>query len=331
MKKVLFLMACAFALPFVFLSCKSTPEKEDLPVEEKVDTELENTDISNKALLESVEASRQSALEAGADKSFAKAFTALDFILEKDKANVSSADKDPVMAEHLKDLDLRYKALAEAGIAKAKKEKIDSNNFVSYNKASYDEGVKVLNSFDDDATLLLSGKELFAKAQSASASFDAVLDAAYRVLAKDERTKAFVAKKGADEVKASVSRKTEYDEGVNYFKTGDTNYVTKAPESAYNNYIKAKEVFEKLAAEISEARAKAKAAVEAAKKRVSQSEDVAVKADTQAPLGEEKVAGIEDEGTQLLESDDFSEAEKTVVELNETLVEEPVKDSPEAK
>ena len=81
--------------------------------------------------------------------------------------------------------------------------------------------------------------------------------------------------------------------------------------------------FTKLFTEISDARAKAQAAIEAAKKRVSESAEVAVEADNKAPLTDGEVEGIEDEDAQLLSEDDFSATENEAAAL-EGSVEETV-------
>ena len=71
-------------------------------------------------------------------------------------------------------------------------------------------------------------------------------------------------------------------------------------------------------------RAKAQAAIDEAKKRVAASENVAVQADIEKPLGDEPVEGIEEADTKLLEEDDYSEAENAAVDL--TAEEVPAED-----
>jgi len=136
------------------------------------------------------------------------------------------------------------------------------------------------------------------------------------------------AKKLADGVKASVSRKTDYDAAVKNFKDGDSNYVTGNPEGALANYTKAKESFNGLYNDIADKRAKAQAAIEAAKARVQESENAAIEADAQAPLGDGEVEGIEDENARLLEEDDFTAAENSTVEVSSDIA-EPVEEANE--
>ena len=166
---------------------------------------------------------------------------------------------------------------------------------------------------------VLPGAIQLKNAQTAGAYFDAVLNDAFRALAKDARKKAVASKKNADSVKAAVSRKTDYDKAVKFVTDGDSMFVTGGAEKAVDSYNQAAASFEKLYNDISEKRAQAQAAIDAAKKRVAESEQTAEQADETVPLGDEKVEGIEDEDTQLLESDDFSRQENAVVELNDDI------------
>ena len=150
---------------------------------------------------------------------------------------------------------------------------------------------------------------------------DAVLTAAFKSLAQAKRNEAFEAKKKADSVKSAVSRKEEYTAYVDNFRNGDQNYITKNPEGALENYEKARAGFEKLYTEIAEKRAKAQAAIDEAKKRVSQSESNAAEADVTKPLGDEPVEGIESEDAKLLEDDDFSSQASAEIEISETVEE----------
>ena len=125
-------------------------------------------------------------------------------------------------------------------------------------------------------------------------------------------------------VKCYVSRKAEYETFVNAFKSGDQKFVTKNPEGALEKYTKAKNGFNELYESVGNARAKAQAAIDEAKKRVAASENVAVQADIEKPLGDEPVEGIEEADTKLLEEDDYSEAESAEVDL--TAEEVPAED-----
>ncbi|MCR5218941.1 hypothetical protein [Treponema sp.] len=325
MKKVRMLALCAITVSaMAFISCGSTPEPEAAPVEPVVEepaVEEPSGDYSdaNKELLAKVEESRKAAIAAGAEDADAAGLAAADAILEAQKALAESDAGD--MSDVLLDLNNRYLALEAYAKAKAKKDRIDSLDYSKYNKAAYDGGAKTLADLSKPESNLLPGANRLKQAQSADESFDAVLDSAFKALAKEERTAAYEAKKLADSVKASVSRKTDYDAAVKNFKDGDSNYVTGNPEGALTNYTKAKDSFNGLYNDIADKRAKAQAAIEAAKARVQESENVAIEADAQHPLGDGEVEGIEDENAQLLEADDFTAAENSSVEVSSDIAE----------
>ena len=206
--------------------------------------------------------------------------------------------------------------------AKAKKEKIDALGLASYNQKIYDEGAALIEELSGDNTL--SSAEWGTKAVSANGAMTAVLETGLRAKAREEREAAVEAQKKANSVKCYVSRKAEYETFVNAFKSGDQKFVTKNPEGALEKYTKAKNGFNELYESVGNARAKAQTAIDEAKKRVAASENVAVQADIEKPLGDEPVEGIEEADTKLLEEDDYSEAESAEVDL--TAEEVPAED-----
>ena len=333
--KKLALFVCTFSA-LSFFACKSTPEEEPAPVEETLQEEVESEvqeeipkepseieveaqDFSeaNKSLFESVENSRQSAIDSGADKNASQAFALAEAEYNAAKLSVENSTED--MSKLLGDLKNRYDSLNLFSQAKSLKNRIDELNFASYDQNSYDEGSKILEELSDPKSLVAFGSTWSSNAQKAKSDFEKVLDLGFRAVARDERTQAFKAKRNADEVKASVSRKADYDKAVAQFSAGDSKYVTKDPEGSIENYRTAKDEFTRLYEEISVLRAKAQAAVDEARNRVAQSESTAQNADEEVPLGDENVEGIEDENATLLEEDDFSVAESSVVEVSENI------------
>ena len=137
-------------------------------------------------------------------------------------------------------------------------------------------------------------------------------------LAKDARDDALAAKKDADSVKAAVSEKKEYNRAADLFKKGDASYSMQGFESAYDYYDQSYEIFNTLYESISEKRAAALAAIEAAKKSVQESAAVAEEADLEAPLTGD-VDGIEDEDAVLLEEDEYADPEDAEVYLAEDI------------
>lgn len=322
----LFALTCAV---LSFSACKSTKqeeapvlsESESIEVQEEKDEEpvVTGDDYSeaNKALFAKIEESRKEALASGADTLNKELFNKAEEEYSKQKSAVESDKAD--LSASLKELNNSYKALTAIAKAKAKKDKIDSLEFAQYDKSSYDSGCATLTEISDPSYKVTNITAFYKKASSAEADFDAVLDAGYKALAKAARVEAFNAKQQADSVKAAVSKKSEYDKGVSLFKSGDVNYVTGAPDIALDNYKDSKAVFAGLFETISTARQKAQEAIDAAKKRVEQSEQAALDADKEKPLTEDSVEGIESEDTQLLEADDFSKDSNSSVELIEDI------------
>ncbi len=306
------------AVSFLLISCGSTPTADDTLTQELVDGTIEgesgtSTSDEETSLWSKIESSRQAAIDAGAKDANPKAFQAAEDEYNSLKNSNASEEENQ---QKLKDLNKRYQALQSYAEAVAKKAEIDENSFAKYNQSAYNEGNSLLKELDSSTDY---GDAWNQKAFSANDKFGSVLTAAYKSLAQTERTEAFKAKRDADGIKCSVSRKTEYDKYVNNFKSGDQNYVTGNPKGALENYTKAKEGFSALYSEVSEARSKAQKAIDEAKKRVSESESTAQWADQTKPLGDENVDGIESDDAKLLEDDDFSQ--KTEVQIEEKLPE----------
>lgn len=339
MKKIL-ISALSILLAVSFISCGSKPEPEETTepeapvvteqeepqkteeIKEEVKEEIE-IKVDNSLALESLSASRNAALESGAEKTAADKLAKLDSQYEalKEKAE-AGAD----VSKESEDLVNKYMALSSYTKAVEAKKKIDDTKLFTLVQNVYDEGDKALTElevmFDDPNA---SGKDMLDKATKASASFNSVLVVIYKRLAKDERAEAYAAKKNADSVKAGVSQKEKYSEGVELFNKGDSLYSMQNAAKAYDNYSAAKEIFTNLYEDISEKRAAALKAIEEAKKRVAESEDFAVQADAEAPITE-KVAGIEDEDAVLLEKDNYENPDDAQIDVSED-VKDPLEDA----
>ena len=161
-------------------------------------------------------------------------------------------------------------------------------------------------------------QSLLSKATSAYASFKTVFATLSKELAKDARDDALAAKKDADSVKAAVSQKKDYNKAADLFKKGDASYSMLGFESAFDYYNESYEIFNALFQDISEKRAAALAAIEAAKKSVEESAAVAEEADLEAPLAGD-VEGIEDEDAVLLDEDEYANPEDSEVQLDEDI------------
>ena len=287
---------------------EDTAQTDDQKTEDTTE-EVPEKDYStnNKILMQKVEAARQAAIDAGASSAAKTVWTATEGIYKTEKAAVDSGTKAD-LSQVLNDLLARYQGLENLAQAKELKEEIDANNLASFRQGTYDAGNAIYKDLTNPLSVVQSGADFNQKATTAEADFRLVLKTAYSALAKDERTAAYNAKLKADSVKAYVSRKDEYTHAVSLYRNGELRRSVD-PKVANESYKMSKEEFLKLFEEISAARAQAQKEIDEAKKRVAHSETTAVKADAEAPLGDEPVEGIEDADAKLLKDDDFSDAE----------------------
>jgi len=280
------------------------------------------------SLFKRIDNSRKKALKSGAgdDSISSDFFKALDHEYQLQKRLAEQNGPTPEMTNILKQINSAYLALEQYEDAKAKKQKIDKNGYASHSQKAYDEGASLLKELEavmaDSESFFKQvrtgtsdvGDKFYKKALKANTDFTNV----FKATATDERTAAFKAKKQADSVKASVSRKSDYDDGVTQFRNGDSNYVTGSVEDSIDNYIRARKIFSTLYKEVAAAREAAQKKIEAAKKKVDHSRNTAAQTDKTDPLTE-KIEGIEDHNAKLLDDDDFTEAANSYVEVDETL------------
>ena len=283
MKKshVTFVLA-AFSL--IFASCASKPKVEETkpavePAEEKVEQVVEQPE--EKAPV----------------------------VIEEDNSAALEADENA-----------RKSSVEEYEKAKALKNRIDELGFALYDQTSYDAGNKSLSDFEnlkdsDNA----SGAELLNLSKDAYGKFANVLNKAYKQLAKEARTKAFVAKKDADSVKAGAAAKADYNKAADEFKAGDTNYSMQNCESAYGHYVTSESLFKSLFNTVSERRAAAQKAIDEAKAKVEAAQQYALNADQEKPLTDENTEGIEAEDAVLLEEDSYTAPETLEAEIPEEI------------
>ena len=327
MKKLAFWALSVFLI-LSLISCGSkkpaeeTAEPEPPAVEETVEETIEETvtpAVSQAELdlaLANMDNARQNAIDSDAEEYAPDYFDSLE--KKYDDLRKRAANGEDVAAE-CNDLAKRYEALATYVKALDAKETIDDYELPPLAKTAYDKGCKDLDAFDemieDDNA---SADDLLAKATSAYGSFKTVLVALYKDIAKDAREDVLEAKKDADSVKAAVSEKREYTRAVELFKKGDASYSMNGYEAACDSYDQAYDIFSKLYETISEKRAAALAAIEAAKKSVEDSAAVAEEADLEAPLTGD-VDGIEDEDAVLLEEDNYANPKDAEIYLSDEL------------
>lgn len=327
MKKLAFFALSVFLI-LSFVSCGSKKADEDVEkptppaVEEAIEQVAEQTETieqavstaGNELALAGMDSARQSAIDSGADE-----YYMFDDLEDRYQEIKEKADNGEDVTQDCAELAKVYKALEAYAKADALKEKIDDHEIPSVVQGAYDQGCDDFDKFDELAEEEgSSADDLLATATSAYANFKTVFAALSKELAKDARDDALAAKKDADSVKAGVSQKREYNQGVELFKKGDASYSMMGFESAYDYYDQSYEIFNTLYEDISEKRAAALAAIEAAKKSVEESAAIAEEADLEAPLSGD-VDGIEDEDAVLLDEDDYADPEDAEVYLDEDI------------
>ena len=327
MKKLAFFALSVFLI-LSFVSCGSKKADEDVAkptppaVEETIEEVVEKTETieetvstaGNEMALASMDSARQSAIDSGADE-----YYMFDDLEERYQELKEKADNGEDVAQDCAELAKVYKALEAYAKADALKERIDDHEVPFLVEGAYDQGCKDLDKFDELVDEEgCSADDLLSAATSAYTNFKTVFAALSKELAKDARDDALEAKKDADSVKAGVSQKKEYNRGVDIFKKGDASYSMMGFESALDYYDEAYDIFTTLYEDISDKRAAALAAIEAAKKSVEESAAIAEEADLEAPLTGD-VDGIEDEDAVLLEEDDYADPEDAEAYLSEDI------------
>lgn len=287
--------------------------EEKKPAEEKKDYSAQN-----EALLENTEKARKAAVDAGAPALLKDEFDAAETLFSQKKEENKDLFATSDLSELLNDMTARYEALENAALAYAAKQKIDAMNLAQYDSADYEKGEKAVADIVALYSNNADGKTLLAKAKEGNEAYSRTLVTGLKKIAANARAGALSAKKQADSVYAGVSEKTAYAAAADQIAKADSNLVTGAFEAAGKGYKDAEDSFTALYKDVSEKRSAAQSAMDAAKQKVDSAAAYAVQADTTAPLGDEKVQGIESEDSVLLESDSYVNPEEAAIDVNTT-------------
>lgn len=289
------------------------PEPETQTPEPEPDPSELNADALSKA-----DSARAAAIAAGADK-LGDAFK----VAEQKYKDALEAAKDGDARDLLADVATRYNALENYANALALKKQIDSENLSGYDMMNYNVGEKAMNGLDAMfADPNSSSKELLDKATTALDAYTKVLFNAYRQRAIDARQAAMESKRLADSVMAGVAQKVDYAASVEQLTLGDGCFARKDAATAYTYYIEAKKRFDALYTKVSDLRAKAAAAMEAARKSVAASEQYARDADVSMPITDENQEGIEHPDAILIEMETYDHPSASEAVVPDTISDE---------
>jgi hypothetical protein len=321
MKKnsLIYIVLCFFAV-FITFGCKSAPEEAPVPEVENteevvevvpdpvpvvqpevVESEVEEDSspdyiADNQALEKSVLEARNNAIAAGAQLYFPDELGVIDVAAIETQTVYKEGGSPEDFNKKATDLLYMYKAIEQACFAAADWEKINGFDFAQYNTEAYESGnqssEKVREMFKSGS----SGKEIYDEVLNAVNSYDSVLYSAYLVKANEEKTAVTTIKNKADEIKASVSEKANYQNAVVFYTQAESDLVADKPEVAYSNFVKSHTMFREIYDRVFEKRQAAEEAIARAKARTQESDTIALSADEVAPLEE-----IEGESQEVAE------------------------------
>ncbi len=304
MKKLIITAMC-FAL-LVLAGCKTPPEEvPETPdvTEVKPEDTTDNTIAeANDTLMQDIVKARQMAVAAGAEEYFSDELLVVDVASTEAHAVYEDGGDEEAFNETATNVLYQYRALEQASIAAKAGAKITEMGFESYDSDGFAAG----NTASEAALRLFnsgaSGKEVYDEAKKAADAYNTVLFTAFTSLADEKRVSFLDVKEMADEIKAGVADSQNYNGAVVFFTQGDQDLVSKNPESAYKNFSIAADSMTTVYETVAEKRRLAQEAMDRAKRRIEDAEDVATAADTQVPLADvESLDSISEETTQEAE------------------------------
>ncbi len=309
MKKRYFRALSGMLLVALLASCKSAPEEvpEETPVVEApvVEAPAEQpaasaaeqapaveesvpvvtfTEDEKNALIEKVTAARQAAIAAKADVLFPEEFTAADTACNNAFATYDADGDSEALKAAAKDAIRMYKALENAALADAEFNRIVSLGFDADNPAVFDVACDKAMALREMAENGATPAELLAASEDLLLSYRSILDASFKSRADTERLSYVDVEKQARAIKADVARKADFNAARQFCIDADAAYSRTSYEQALNLYGQAIKKMTVVLTEVTQRRAEAEAAIEAARKRTQAAEQVALEADEIAPL-----------------------------------------------
>ncbi len=280
MRKWILAGMCVLALSLS--ACKSTDGVGDLATQ-------------NEQLKLDIEGARERAVAAGAEHYFPVELDVVDVVSSEAHVVYEEGGDEKEFNKAATDILNQYRALEQSAIAATSRDRIDALGFVDYDPASYEAGGLALDKATDLFNSGADGKEYYDAAKEAADAYLLVLNTAFASLANEERNKFLAIKAQADQIKAGVADKDNYSAAVVFFTQGDNDLKTNNAESAYENFKIALTDMTFVYETVVEKRMLAEEAIERAKQRTAQAEEVAVAADSIVPLADVEALDAESE------------------------------------
>lgn len=305
-KRIIRILPLLLIVMVAFTSCKSAPEEAGsdetpvvtpaAPVEEPVVVPAEPneevpavtfTEDEKNDLLGKVAAARTAAVAASADSIFPEEFAAVDAACAEALAAFEADGDAAALKEAAKDAIRMYKTLENAALAEAEFNRIVDLGFDADNPAAFDAACEMAENLRAMAADGASPAELLAASESLLGSYRGILDASFKKRADAQRQEYIAVEKQAKGIKAEVSRKADFAAAHQLCVDGDAAYACTSYEQALSTYRQATDKMTAIFTDVSQKRAGAQAAIDAARARAAAAEQVALEADEIAPLPED--------------------------------------------
>lgn len=317
---------------FTFLSvtgCSSAPEETPEPVEEVQPIEpvepividepeeiipeeiveiVEIIDLTdeNNALIADVLAAREKAVEAGAEEYLPNELLIVDIGAREAQVVYEEGGDQEVFNAVASDTLYQYMALEQGALAFEYSSRVDELGFRNYNNEQY----VVAQNAAVEATELFNtgsdGETLYETAKTSADAYALVLHSGFVTLSENERADFLNVKEQADDIKAGVADKANYDNAVATFNVAETALTSGDAETAYNNFKVAKEAMDTVYDDVSVKRAYAQEALDRARQRMSEAAEEASAADTVVTL--EEIESLDTADTQNNEDENTATA-----------------------
>ncbi len=299
MKKVIVAGMC-FAL-LVLSGCKSTPEETVDPVEVQPTEQTTEGSLAdlNEALKADIAKAREMAIAAGAEDYFANELMVVDVASTEAHTVYEDGGDEQEFNDAANDILYQYRAIEQISLATKAKMRIDELGYEPYDPESYAEGLAASDSVNELFNTGADGKTLYDEAKKAADAYNLVLFTAFSELAEEEKAKFLAVKKQADEIKAGVADKDNYNSAVVFYTQGDADLRAGSPETALEHLTIATTSMTTVYETVAEKRRLAQEAMDRARRRIENADAVATEADTIVPLADvEALDAISEEETE---------------------------------